>query len=910
MPRTIKVMLFGRERECAVIESLLEGGRTSWSGVLVVRGQPGVGKTALLEDAAERASDAKLLRGRGIESESELAFAALHQILLPVLSHVEALPVPQRSALRAAFGMEPGRSGDRFLVSVAALSLLAEAAEQTPLVCLIDDAHWLDEASSVSLAFVARRLEAERVVLLFAARESEIRTFEAPGLPELNLKGLDREAGSWLLREHAGVEIALDVAGRLVEDTEGNPLALVELPSMLSSEQLSGQQPLPVPLPASEGVERAFLQRARELPKEAQTLLLLGAADDTGRWATILEAAKLVGIGAGALDAAEHAGLVEVRKEALEFRHPLVRSAIYQGATTSERQVAHGALAKALGSGLDADRRAWHLAAATAQPNEAVVRELELAAERARNRIGFEAACAAMERAAQLTAEDEPRARRLTIAADNAWHAGQFQRAAGLLTGARSLASEPLMRADIARLRGLVEVGIGSTVTARQILVDAAKDVAGNAPGRALEMLIAAANAAAWAADIQPNVEIGRLALRLKTREPRERFLVSLLAANARFFEGDVAKAIWFLKDALRIAEEAAEPGLIAEAAERVALFVGDDEAGYAARLRVVGEARAAGALGNMIDSLFRLALVEIVTGRWTAASASAWEALRLARETGQVELAALPLVCLTLLAALRGDEEGLRALAREIAQIAAVHPMAYAEEAVDWAWGLFELGTGRPEVAVARLTKISHPGIRVISDLDCIEAAVFAKKEKTADQWLQAQETFAEHSSAPWARARVAHCRALRTRGDTADQGFIEALVHHGRAHRPFERARTELAYGTFLRRARRRVDARVHLRTALEVFEQLQAVPWAERARSELRASGESARHRDPSTITQLTPQEVQIARFVAQGFSNRDVAAKLFLSPRTIDFHLRNVFAKLGISRRTELARLPLE
>jgi DNA-binding CsgD family transcriptional regulator len=907
---TIKVMLFGRERECAVIESLLEGGRASRSGILILRGQPGVGKTALLEDAAASASDMQLLRGRGIESESELAFAALHQILRPVFSHVDALPTPQRSALRTAFAMEPGRGDDRFLISVSVLSLLAEAAERTPVVCLIDDAHWLDEASSIALAFVARRLEAEGVVLLFAAREGETRTFDAPGLPELYLQGLDREAGARLLREHAGVEIASDVAGRLVEETEGNPLALVELPSMLSSEQLSGQEPLPVPLPASEGIERAFLQRARKLPKETQTLLLLGAADDTGRWATVLEAAKLVGIDAGGLDAAEHAGLVEVRKEAFEFRHPLVRSAIYQGATTSERQVAHGTLAKALGSELDADRRAWHLAAATVEPSEAVVRELELAAERARNRSGFEAACAAMERAAQLTAEDEPRARRLTIAAENAWHAGQFRRAAGLLTGARSLAAEPLMRADIDRLRGLVEVGIGSTVTARQILVDAAREVAGTAPGRALEMLIAAANAAAWAADIQANVEIGRLATQLQTREPRERFLVSLLEANARFFEGDIAKAIWFLNNALRVAEEAAEPELIAEGAERVALFVGDDEAGYASRSRVVAEARAAGAVGNMIDSLFRLALVEIVTGRWTAASASSWEALRLAKETGQVELAALPLVCLTLLAALRGDEERLPALAREIGEIAAVHPMAYAEQAVDWAWGLFELGAGRPEVAVARLTKISHPGIRVISDFDCIEAAVFAKDEKTAGNWLQAQETFAEHSSESWARARVAHCRALRTHGEIADQGFIDALVHHERAHRPFERARTKLAYGAFLRRARRRTDARVQLRTALDIFEQLQAVPWAERARSELRASGESARRRDPSTITQLTPQEVQIARFVAQGFSNRDVAAKLFLSPRTIDFHLRNVFAKLGISRRTELTRLPLE
>jgi DNA-binding CsgD family transcriptional regulator len=678
----------------------------------------------------------------------------------------------------------------------------------------------------------------------------------------------------------------------------------------LSREQLSGLQPLPVPLPSSEGVERAFLHRARQLPKHTQSLLLLGAADDTGRWATVLEAAKSLGIEGQALDPAERAGLASVRKERLEFRHPLVRSAIYQGATTSERQLAHRALADALGKQLDADRRAWHLAAASVEPDEEVVEELERAAERARDRSGFESACAAMERAAQLTVEEAPRAQRLMIAAENAWHAGQFSRAGGLLTGARSLTSEPLMMADIDRLRGLVEVGIGSTTTARRILVKAAEQVAVTDPVRALDLLIIAADAAAWAGDTQANVEIGRLAGRLKTQEPREQLMVSLLAANARFFDGDVAKAIDCLNDAIRAAKESGDRDLVAEAAERTALFVGDDEVGYQSRSQVVAEARAAGAVGNMMNSLFRLSLAEIVTGRWTAASASAAEALRLARETGQEELSALPLICLTLLAALRGDEQKLATLALEAEEIAAAHPMGYTDEAVRWARGIFELGAGRAETAVVRLRAISHPGVRVISDLDCIEAALLANDHQTAHERLQWQETVAEHSGTAWARARVAHCHALMSEIDLPDQGFTEALAHHERAHRPFERARTELAYGAFLRRGRRRMDARMHLRTALDVFEHLGAAPWAERTRQELRASGESARRRDPSTIAQLTPQEVQIARFVVQGLSNRDIAAQLFLSPRTIDFHLRNVFAKLGISRRTELVGFQLD
>lgn len=905
-----KEMLFGRERERAMIGSLLDGARASRSGALVLRGQPGVGKTALLEDAADRASEAQLLRGRGVQSESELAFAALHQILRPVLPQLQRLPAPQRSALRAAFGMERRRSDERFLVSVAVLTLLADAAEQAPLVCLIDDAHWLDEASAGALIFVARRLEAEGIVLMFAAREGDIRTFDAPGVPEHYVRGLDRDAATKLLSAGAGIEIAPDVATRLVEGTEGNPLALLELPNILRPEQLSGNEPLPVPLPTSEGLERAFLQRVRQLATKTQTLLLVGAVDDTGRWATVLEAAKLLGIAAEDLDSAERAGLLKVQEGELEFRHPLVRSAIYQGATTSERQIAHRALAKVLRDEADADRRAWHLAAATVEPDEAVVRELEEAAERARDRSAFEAACAAMERAAQLTTESEARARRLAAAAENAWQAGQFRRAAGLLRGTRPLTSKLLVRADIDRLRGLVELGIGSALTAREILVDGAREVATTDPGRALRMLITAANAATWAADSRASVEIGRLAAQLKVREPRQQFLVRMLSANARFFEGDIAKAIQCLNDAVRLAEQTADAELIAEATERAALFIGDDEAAYRSRSQIVVEARAAGAIGNMIDSMFRLALVEIVTGRWTAASATASEALRLARETGQEQLLALPLICLTLVSALRGEEQTLRTRTAEIEEMAVVHPMAYADEAVHWAWGIFELGGGRPEAAVAKLTKITHPGIRVMSDLDCIEAAVLAKEERTAREWLRSLETFAANSGTPWAQARVSHCRALMASGDVADRDFTEALAKHDQSHRPFERARTELAYGVFLRRARRRIDARAHLRTALDILEGLKATPWAERASIELRASGESARRRDPSTITRLTPQEVQIARFVTQGLSNREIAAQLFLSPRTIDFHLRNVFAKLGISRRTELGRFSLD
>jgi predicted ATPase len=408
-------MLHGRDAERSVIAALLDGVRASRSGVLVVRGRAGAGKSALLEDAVEGAADMQVLRACGIESEAELAFAALHQLLRPDLHRVDGLPPPQEQALRAAFGLEQGVGEDRFLVSVAVLSLLAEAAEKGPVLCVVDDAHWLDEASANALVFVARRLEAERVALLFAARDGDIRRFNASGLPELEIGGLDRAAVGDLLAERAGVTVDQEVRHQLVEQTGGNALALTELPSVLTPGQLSGKEPLPLPLPLTQGVERAFLERVRRLPGDAQTFLLVAAAEDTGRLATVVAAAAKLGAGTAALDAAERAGLVRVRALELDFRHPLVRSAIYQAATTTERQQAHRALAGVLNGEADVDRRAWHGALAAVEPDEAVVRELEETARRARARGGLEAACAAFERAAELTAAQEPRGRDMPV---------------------------------------------------------------------------------------------------------------------------------------------------------------------------------------------------------------------------------------------------------------------------------------------------------------------------------------------------------------------------------------------------------------------------------------------------------------------------------------------------------------
>jgi DNA-binding CsgD family transcriptional regulator len=880
----------------------------SRSGALVLRGPAGIGKTALLNDALEDVADMQVLRGRGVESESELGFAALHQLLRPILDHADELAAPQANALRSAFGIQTGQA-DRFLISVAVLNLLAEAAERSPVVCVIDDAHWLDDASSTTLVFVARRLEAERIALLFAAREGEVRRFEAAGLAELYVSGLDEAAAEALLRHRAGADLAPNVRRRLIAATEGNPLALLELPSALSKAQLSGRDPLPVPLPLSDEMERAFRERARRLPPSSQTLLVVAAADDTRTLRTILGAARILGVDDSALDAAERGGLVRVRDGRLDFRHPLVSSALYQGATTLQRQAVHRALAQTL-TDADADRRAWHLASATVEPDDSVARELLATADRARARNGFEAACAALERAAELTADAEPRARHLASAAENAWLSGQPQRASSLLENARSLASDALLIADIDKLRGVIEHAIGSPITAKEILVSAAASIAQTDMCRALEMLLTAASAVALATDGPGAAEIARFAATLNPTAPGDAYTKWLLIANGHYFHDELREATDALQKAVSIAEDTGDPALAADAAERAALFISDDDAAYSVRSQVVARSRAAGAIGNIVDSLFRLAQIELVTGRWTAALGSASEAVRLARETGQHGLSALPMGWLTVISAMRGDERQLRSLTHDIREGAGGHYMGAVEQLLSWAWGVFELGAGRPSEALNHLKMITHPGIRIVSDLDYIDASIHASEPRATHERLQSLTTVADVIDAPWIHARVAHCHALMEHGDAAERFFDEALNYHNRAHRPFERARTALAYGAFLRRTRRRIDARKHLYAALEVFESLGATRWEERARIELRASGQTARRRDPSTITDLTPQEIQVARFVARGLSNREVATQLFLSPRTIDFHLRNVFAKLGISSRTQLVHYQLD
>jgi DNA-binding CsgD family transcriptional regulator len=907
-------MLYGRDAERSAIAALLNAARDSRSGVLVLRGQAGAGKSALLRDAVTQAADMQVLEARGVESEAELAFAGLHQLLRPVLGQVDRLPPPQATALRAAFGLQQGKGKDRFLVSLAVLGVLAEVAEQRPVLCVVDDAHWLDEASASALGFVARRLEAEGVVLLFAARDEAPRRFDAAGLPELEVAGLDRVAVAALLADRAAVTVDPQVRERLVEQTGGNPLALTELPSLLTAGQLSGKEPLPPQLPLTDAVQRAFLARVRRLPADAQTVLLVAAAEDTGRPATVLAAAATMGAGAVALDAAEEAKLVQVHGGSLEFHHPLVRSAVYQAATTNQRRLAHRALAAALHREGDADRWAWHLAAAAVEPDEGVVGELDAVAERARGRGGFEAACAALERAAELCADPVARGRRLVAAAESAWLAGQLDRTAGLLQAAWPLASEPLVRAEVGRLRGWYELSVGSAAAAQPILVQAARDVAPADPRRARRILAAAAEAAWLERDRAAGAELGRVAASLgHPGDLHDRYFADLVVGFLHALDRDLAAAVPLLTRAIGLARHLEDPDLLAIAAHH-AFYVGDDSAAYQLNVRVAATARADGKATELLFALSRLAQAELLVGRWTAAAASAGEAARLASGTGQRALSALPLAWLTLLAALQGNQDGFWSRVAETEQVTAAHALGVFQGAVHdvlhWARAVQKQATARPASAATLLEELSHPVVLTMAALDGVEATVHAGRRNRALEWLRLLQAVATHTGAPWAQARAAHGHGLLSEGHVAQARFEEALDHHRRARRPFEQARTELAYGELLRRARRRVDARAHLEAALDAFEGLSAAPWAERTRLELRASGQAVRRRDPSTLRQLTPQELQVARFVARGLPTREVAAQLFLSPRTVDFHLRNVFAKLGISSRTQLAQFHLD
>jgi len=905
-------MLYGRVAECAALERLLYDARASHSGVLVLRGDPGLGKSALLDEAVERAAGFRVLRAVGIESESQLAFAALHQLLRPVFDLIDRLPDPQVAPLRGAFGLSEGGTDNRFVLSIAVLSLLSEASEQVPLLCVVDDAHWLDRPSADALRFCARRIRAEGVVVLFAAGDDGPPSFDAPDLPELRLAGLDTESASRLLTEQAGSPVEAGVLARLTTETEGNPLALSELSRVLSAEQLGGALPLPEPLPIGADLEQTFVERVAMLAPDSRAALLFVAAAAGGDSAAVARAARSAGVDLRQLAPAETAGFVRMGAGGVEFRHPLVRSAIYGRASLAERRAVHGGLADALDDEAHADRRAWHLAAATVGPDGEVADALEQSAERAGRRGGHGAAMAALERAADLSLDDEDRARRLAVGADAAWRAGLPERAVALLERASPLARDSDIRAELDQLYGVIAHGSGVPAEGVAMLLQAAATLAPRDPDRALEILLDAADAATYAGNAAAAIEAGRRAARLGATAQGSDVLVGLMAAVASVLEGattDEPADVWR-------AESFEDPRWLAWAGAAAALS-GDEALESALYLKAVTRARASAevvALNKVLEVFTFAALLE---GRYSALAADATEGLQLAREAGLTNSACHHQATLAWVAAIRGQEAQCQTLAQEVIAASSTRGLGLQRAIAEWALGLLDLGFGRPAQALRRLARVEaagpgagHPFIALCAAPDLIESAVRAGRPDDARAAWARLERFGGPEAPAWALPLVDRCRALLAPPAARDRHFRRALASAARSRRACDRARTELVFGEHLRRTRRRVEARDHLDAALSEFERLGAAPWAERAHRELRASGQTARKRDPSAVNQLTAQEVQIARFVARGATNREVAAQLFLSKRTVDYHLRRIFAKLAISSRNELAVLELE
>jgi DNA-binding CsgD family transcriptional regulator len=925
-------MLHGRDGETAAVSALLDGARAGRSGVLVLRGDAGIGKTALLRQAVAEAEGMTVVRGSGVEFEAELPYAGLELLLRKAMGALDLLPGPQQRALRAAFGLAAEGAAEPMFVGLAVLSLLSCHAGEGPLLCVVDDAHWLDRASTDALAFAARRLDAEGIALLFAARDGE-GSFAAPGLPELRLGGLDETASAALLAERGGA-LGEAVRHQVLAAAQGNPLALLELP--LGLDTAAREQPRPAgsgALPLTGRLQLAFHGRVSHLPRGTRTLLLLAAADHTGDPDTLLRAAAALGVGVADLPPAEEAGLVLVDEEdRLRFRHPLIRAAIHQRAPLAERLAAHRALAGAADPVSDPDHRAWHLAAAATGPDEAVATALEATADRARERSGHAAAATAYERAARLSADPAARVSRLLLAAESAAESAALPQARVFAEQATGLAArlpagtdqhprhpggDAVVRARALYVRALAEFWQGAFARAHGMLLEAARLVAEVEPERAGRMLVQAVHTAWYSGAVEVEETVRRLsALELPADAP-------------------VRPVVRFLTRALGRAAESAAPPAVEESAAAaravrggrldprdlvmlcgVGLALGQDAQAYDLAAALAAEARESGGVGRLTTIMFFHAEAEIFASRYADAHASATEGLLISRDARQSQWVSQLSSTLAHIAAVRGDEDACRRHVDEALAAGSGGAMAPGAPWAYWSQGLLELGLGRAQSALDRLSLLAQPPLRHLicatrSVPDLVEAAVRLGVPERSDEPLARFEKWALRSQQPWAQALVARCRALRAPDAEAEAYFAQALSTHDPHRRPMESARTALLYGEWLRRARRKGEARGQLRAALDTFERLGARPWADRALGELGASGVvvTPAHRSRSAAEEagLTPQESQIVRLAARGMSNKDIAAQLFLSPRTVGHHLYKAYPKLGVVSRGELPPL---
>jgi DNA-binding CsgD family transcriptional regulator len=899
--------LIGRQRERDVVDRLLKGARSGQGGVLALYGDPGVGKTALLEEAVEAASDFRVARAVGVEGEMELAFAALQQLCSPSLDLQERLPDPQRAALGAALGLTVGRAPNPFLVGLAVLNLLSEAAQEQPLLCIVDDAQWLDRASAGVLAFVGRRLVAERIAMFFAARQP---IDSLAGVAELHVPPLDRRDARALLESVLPGRLDERVLERIVAETRGNPLALLELPRGLTPAQLAGGFGLTATLPLSAGIEQSFTRRLARLPRDARRLLLLAAAEPLGDAQLLWRSSRQLGIPENALHAVESEGLLTV-DGAVTFRHPLVRSAVYGSAEPNERREVHRALADATDPQLDPDRHAWHRAQAASAPDEEVAAELERSAGRAQAQGGLAAVAAFLGRAAALTPEPRHRAQRLLAAAAAERDAGNLEAALALLAHLAPDVLDELAQARAELLRAQIALEQRRGDDAGRMFLSAANGFEGVAPEIARETYLEALGGA-MANDV--SVVGGARAVAAAARaappgaEPPRTVDVLLDAFATRLLDG-YAAAVPTLAQALELL---LATDLSDEDVGRLSLASGiyssivaselwDDEALHRLAARQVQVARDTGALVHLHFALSFLAGSHMLAGELHAAGLLIDEARVIAEATGTPALVNVPMI----LAAWRGKEveasslieassdeaAARRWVSNNYARAVLYNGLGRYDEARDAAWEVFELDPiGRGPSLVPELVDAASR----IPDRPLLEHVL---------EWLSERTGLI---ASGWAHGIEARARALLSHGDAAESMYRESIAHLSRTRLRLELARTQLAYGEWLRRERRRIDAREHLRPAFEAFTGMGAEAFASRAERELRATGERARKRTVDALGQLTPQEEQISRLAAEGKTNSEIAAQLFISGSTVEYHLRKVFRKLGVKSRTQLAR----
>jgi DNA-binding CsgD family transcriptional regulator len=904
----------GRDAECGQITRLLSAARRGRSGVLVLFGEPGIGKTALCNWALERAGGMRVITARGVESEIDIPYAALAELCAGQLDHLDRLPEPQAGALEGALARRGSAPRDRFAIGAAVLSLLAAVAEKASVLVLVDDAQWLDPSSTDALVFAARRLREEGVAMIVAARPGGILTGGGTGLPTLTVRGLDGAAAHAVLDAAHGA-LAAEVAELLIASTDGNPLALLEVPRLLSEPQLAGEEPIDEPLPVGPTLIRALLQRASALSDRTRRGLVVAAASGGERVQPVIDALSAAGLDRSVLDSAEEAGVLAIAAERMTFRHPLLRSAIYHGTSGPARRAAHAAFATVTGG----EARAWHLAQATVGEDEAVAAGLEEIGLDARKRGAPAAAASALERAARLSPPGDARVRRLTMAARDAHLAGHSAAAMRLLDGALAVVDDAVQRADIQRVRGRILMLQGHTQRAYRVLVDEAARARHLDAERTAAMLAEACLHCLLRAETRRALAAAREAFSVAaTASLGVQAYTATMLASALVMTGERVEAGALLDrflPVLRKGDPLTEAGELVSVAAQCYFWLDRYDIASELLAGLIASARAAGAPAALLLPLSCRAEIDLRAGRWEVAAAQFDEVAHLGYEMAESVYAAYALECLARLAAAAGDEQRCRDHAAHAMTLIEKHHNELGRLYVHSALGLLELGLGCMEPAIETLERaralaeqhaLTEPNI-VHWQPDLVEAYARAGKPGAANEVLAALDQQAQRTGGRWALGTAARCRGLLT-DDSPGDCFDAAVEHLQAVAAPFEIARTHLCRGERARRAGQRTLARQALRQAIDGFDRLGAHPWSDRARAELRATGANPRRRQGhADRDQLTAHELQVALIVANGASNREAAAALFLSPKTIEFHLAHIYRKLGVRTRTQLAAL---